>query len=334
MPSKKKYPVRIGIMGGGFDPFHLGHLNSLLSVKKKFNLQKIIVVPSFQPPLMKASIKNTAQHRLKMLKITLQSYDFIEVDDQEIKRKGTSYSYRTVENISKNNPETELFFIVGLDQFQNFDKWKEFKRLLKKSNIIVTSRPLFRFPKIKKEFPQKLRELIKSKVKNKYNLKTGYAVYFHKLRDKKISSSLVREKLNKKERVTDLIPASILKYIKKNNLYRTTSQDFDLQVFLKFCVEELENKKAFEIKTFDLTLRSIPFSAGLIASSSNVQHCKSLFRHLQKRVQEEFKIYPIAREGVLEGKWIVLDYNDVVIHIFYNFVRDFYNLEEIWKSSS
>ena len=334
MPLKKKFPVKIGIMGGGFNPFHLGHLNSLLTMQEIFSFQKIVIIPAFQPPLSEILIKNSARQRLEMLEQALDSYSFMEIDNQEIKRKGKSYSYRTIENLYKKNPKKELFFILGLDQFQIFDQWKEFERIIKKSNLIVTSRSPFKFPKNKKEIPEGLQKFIKTRSVNKINLTTGYSIYFQSLKDKNISSSLVRKKIKDNKRIESFVPKSISQYIKKNNLYQSDSSNRDLKTFLNFCVQELEDKKAFDIKTFDLTLRSVPFSAGLIASSSNIQHCKALSRHLQKRIQQEFKSYPLGKEGQTEGRWIVLDYNDIVIHIFYNYVRDSYNLEKIWKSSS
>lgn len=334
MPLKKKYQSKIGIIGGGFDPFHLAHLNSILSVRKKFNLKKIIVVPSFQTPLSDISTKETAEHRLEMLKITLASYDFIEIDDQEIKRKGTSYSYRTVENISKKNSEADIFFILGLDQFEKFGEWKNFKRILQKVNLIVTSRPTFKFPKSKKDIPEKLKTLIKTKILQKIFLTTGKVIHFHSLNDKNISSSLVRKKLKKKESINLLVPKPIAKYIKKHRLYISSEKDFYFLKALMFCAKELENQKAFNIKLFDLSACTTLFLGGIIASSSNPAHCKSLARHLQKRMQEKFKIDPRGREGEQEGKWIALDYNELIVHIFYDFVRGSYKLEEVWKGSS
>ena len=334
MPLKKKFSARIGIMGGGFDPFHLGHMNSLLTLQETFHFQKIIVIPAFQPPLSEILIKDSAEQRLEMLKEALASYSFMEIDSQEIKRKGKSYSYRTVENIYKKNHNKELFVIIGLDQFQVFDQWKEFERIIKKSNLIVTSRPPFKFSSKKKKIQKGLQKFVKIHRANKISLTTGHSIYFQSLKDKNISSSLIRKKIKDNKSIESFVPKSISRYIKKNNLYQSNLSNRGIKSFLDFCVQELEDKKAFDIKTFNLTLRSVPFSAGLIASSSNAQHCKVLSRHLQSKIQQEFKIRPLGKEGQTEGRWIVLDYNDVVIHIFYDYVRDFYNLEKIWKTSS
>ena len=334
MPLKKKFPNSIGIMGGSFNPFHAGHLNSLVSVQKAFSFEKILIVPAYQTPLSEVLMKESAKHRLNMVKEIVKQHSFMMLDSQEISRKGTSYTYRTVESIYKKYPKKELFFILGLDQFFIFDKWKEFKRLTEKANLIVLSRPSYSFPKSKKEFPEGLQKSIKSLAKNKVCLNSGRSIYFHSLKNKSISSSQVREQIKNEKSFKFLLPQSVFQYIKKNNLYRQGLEDIDIKKLLALCSKELELKKAFDINTFDLSHRSIPFSFGLIASSSNPQHCRSLSNYIKKRIYEEFKIHPLGQEGYGEGRWIVLDYSDLVIHIFYDYVRSSYNLEELWMLPS
>ena len=322
-------------MGGSFNPLHLGHINSLLTVKRKFQLDKILIVPAYHPPASGPLTGASAIQRLEMLHQVFATEPFIEVDEQEIKRKGTSYSYRTVENIEKQIPSKELFFIMGLDQFFTFDLWKNVPRILKNSNLIVTSRPKGRFPKNQAEVPSVIRPYCKSWSSERIVLKKPFhSIFFCSLKDKEISSSLIKTRLKNCQSITHLVPPAVDHYIKTHRLYGIHSQFYfpKRKTFLHFCCAELEKKKAFEIQDFDLTSRALPFSNGLIASSSNTRHAKALCRHLKKRIQETFNIQPLAVEGEKEGRWIVLDYNDWVIHIFYDYVRGFYKLEEIWEA--
>ena len=335
MPLKKPSQIKIGLMGGSFNPLHLGHINSLLTVKEQFQLNKILIVPAFQPPLSAPLTGALAVQRLEMLHQTFATEPFIEVDEQEIKRKGTSYSYRTMENIAKQFPSAELFFIMGLDQFFTLDLWKNVSRILKNVHLIVTSRPKVRFPESQEELPSVIRPHCKSWSSERIVLrKPFHSVFFCSLKDKEISSSLIKDRLKNCQSVTHLVPPVVDHYIKAHRLYGIHSQFYlpERKIFLHFCKIELEKKKAFEIQDFDLTSRALPFSNGLIASSSNTRHAKALCRHLKKRIQENFNIQPLTVEGEKEGRWIVLDYNDWVIHIFYDYVRGFYKLEEIWKS--
>ncbi|MCY4512421.1 MAG: nicotinate (nicotinamide) nucleotide adenylyltransferase [Bdellovibrionales bacterium] len=334
MPSKKPSQIKMGLMGGSFNPLHLGHINSLLTVKERFQLDKILIIPAFQPPLSTPLTEASAMQRLEMLHQAFATEVFLEVDGQEIKRKGTSYSYRTVENIAKEIPVKELFFIMGLDQFFTLDLWKNVPRILKNTHLIVTSRPKDHFPKKQEELPLIIRSNIKSWVSGRILLKQPFqSVFFCALKDREISSSLIKARLKNRQSIAHLVPPTVDHYIKTHRLYGIHSQFYfpKRKAFLHFCKTELEKKKSLKVKDFDLPSGALPFSDGLIASGSNPRHTKALCRHLKKRVQEAFNIQPLAVEGEKEGRWIVLDYNEWVIHIFYDYIRSFYKLEEIWR---
>ena len=324
-------------MGGSFNPLHLGHINSLLTVKEKFQLDKILVIPSYRPPLSPALTGASVIQRLEMLHQVFARESFIEVDDQELKRKGTSYSYRTVENITEKRQFKALFFIMGLDQFLTLDRWKNVPRILKHTNLVVTSRPKFRFPGDQDGLPLVIQSLFKSWSSEKIVLKKPFkSIYFCSLKDKDVSSVRIKNRLKNRQTITHLVPPAVDHYIKTHRLYEIHPQSCfpNRKAFLKFCKSELENKKALDVQMFDLISRPLPFSDGLIASSSNTRHAKALSRHLKKRIRETFNIQPLAVEGEKEGRWIVLDYNEWVIHIFYDYVRGFYKLEEIWRKNS
>lgn len=324
-------------MGGSFNPLHLGHINSLLTVKEKFQLDKVLVIPSYQPPLSPSLTGASVIQRLEMLHQVFAKESLIEVDEQELKRKGTSYSYRTVESIAGKNQFEALFFIMGLDQFLTLDRWKNIPRLLEHANLVVTSRPKFRFPRSQASLPLVVQSLFKSWSSEKILLKKPFkSIYFCSLKDKDISSVLIKNRLKNRQTITHLVPPVVDHYIKTHRLYGIHPQSCfpNRRAFLKFCRYELENKKALDVQMFDLTSRTLPFSDGLIASSSNTRHSKALSHHLKKRIQETFNIQPLAVEGEKEGRWIVLDYNEWVIHIFYDYVRGFYKLEEIWLENS
>ena len=336
MPLKKNFPIKTGLMGGSFNPLHLGHINSLLTVRETFQLDKILLVPAFRPPLSAPLIGATTLQRLEMIHQALARESVIEVDEQEIKRRGTSYSYRTVENIAGKAAFGELFFIMGLDQFSTFDLWKNGIRILRHAHLIVTSRPPDPFPKKQAELPLVIQSVFKTMSSEQILLKKPFrSIYFCSLKDRDISSSLIKNRLKNRQSIAHLVPPAVDHYIKTHHLYGIHPR-FGFpgkRTFLQFCKAELANKKAFEVRHFDLTSRALPFSQGLIASSSNTRHAKALSRHLRKKIQETFNVQPLTVEGEKEGRWIVLDYNEWVIHIFYDYVRRFYNLEEIWKNS-
>ena len=322
-------------MGGSFNPFHLAHLNSLLTVREKFSLEEIVVIPSFQTPLKEGEDMTDSSHRFEMLQQALSSYPFIRVDNQEILRKGVSYTHRTITQFYKKRNKTDLFFIMGLDQFYIFDRWKKFGDILKKTNLIVTSRPGEFFPKKLTDFPKGLKPMIKKRLLKEVHLKeTDRKVYFCSLKDMDIASSYLRQRIKEKKEVDHLVPKFVGLYIKENQLYENEvkKQQDQTQKLLEFSIKELKKKKAYDIKTFDLRLKSLPFSSGLIVSGSNTRQTKALAAHLKREIKKKFGFDPISEEGKIESRWIVLDYGDLVVHIFYDYTKKIYKLEELWTT--
>ena len=296
-------------------------------------MDKIILVPAFHPPLSDPLTGADPSRRLEMLRRAFCNSPFIETDDRELKRKGASYSYRTVETLAKNPRFRELFFIMGLDQFLILDRWKNVPRILKHTHLIVTSRPGFSFPKIPGELPAVIRPAVKSSSPEKIVLKPPFRnIYFCRLKDREISSSLIKTRLKNRQTIAHLVPPAVDHYIKTQGLYGISPltgipPEPDLP---GFCKKELESKQAFNVQIFDLSRKSLPFSAGLLASSLHPRHARALSRHLRKKIRDTFHFQPLSREGEKSGRWIVLDYNELVIHIFYDYERDFYKIDKLW----
>ena len=331
-------------MGGSFDPFHLAHLNSLLTVKEKFNLDHILLIPSFKTPLKQEGGEANPFHRLEMLQRVTENYLFMFVDEQEINRKGVSYTYKTINELFKKRKHEELFFVMGLDQFYAFDQWKNYEKILQKTNLIVTSRPGAYFPKKTSDLPQGLRRIVKFRKQypmalkpiNFSNKKTpmGKIIYFCELKDMDISSSDVKKRLSDGKEYAHLLPKEVDLYIKNNKLYTSQVKDPDhTKSLITFAVKELKKKKAYDIKLYDLRNKPLPFSFAVVAVAANTRQTLAIANHLKKIIRENLDLKPWSEEGKKSAKWIVLDYGDLVFHIFYDYTRKFYNLEELWESS-
>ncbi|MCZ0932973.1 MAG: nicotinate (nicotinamide) nucleotide adenylyltransferase [Oligoflexia bacterium] len=339
--TASKRQIRTAIMGGSFDPFHLAHLNSLLTVKEKFNLDYVLLIPSFKTPLKHETIEINPFHRLNMLKQVAENYPFLLVDDQEINRKGVSYTYKTVGELLKKRKQEELFFIIGLDQFYIFDQWKNYERILQKTDLIVTSRPRAQFPKRLSDLPLGLKALVKTRKSDHIVLKPvkdlskrkNKTIYFCKLKDMDISSSDIKKRLLEGKEFSHLLPKEVDLYIKENKLYTAQAKAPDhTRVLMEFSVKELKKKKAYDIKFYDFRNKPLPFSFAVIAIASNTRQTVAIANHLKKTIKERFDLAPWSEEGKESAKWIVLDYGDLIFHIFYDYTRKFYNLEKLWQS--
>ena len=307
---------KVAVFGGSFNPVHKSHLNIVLQAQKKFNFDQIKIVPVFQNPFDSAITELPTVDRLEMLNKVFNKYSFVEIDDQEIKRKGISYTVDTVKAVNKN--AKEVFLIIGMDQFVIFDQWKNYEQILKKAQLLVFHRAD-----------------VDPKIVNSNILKKFYKkIHYMKLNNMEISSSDIRQRLQKGLPVGRLLPPGLKQWLLKKSFY-SQSVSVDSKQFLKFCEKQLLVKQAEKIKIFDLSKKNtLPFNFTLVASGLNIRHTKVLAKFLQKKVQEKFAVSISYVEGQENGEWIVLDYGDIIIHIFYDYTRDYYSIENLWDGCS
>lgn len=328
--------MKLGIFGGSFNPPHIGHINALETVRRKIGLDKIIIIPNAQNPLKKPVEGPTPQQRLDMLNKAIDGYDkYYSIDDQEINRGGLSYTVDTINNFRKQYKAEELFLIVGADHLESFNKWKDYKTLLKETNLVVTTRPGYDFPHTQDELPEYLKELTNEIEFNFIDLKSGRTIQFVSLNDVEISSTELRKKLRTGRPVSKFLPLGVESYIKENSIYRDKGLKVkDYEHFTKFCAQVLNDKKAINVFGYDLTKMSAPSEYTLVASGTSTRHAISLAENLTQAVKEEFNLLPQSVEGTNEGRWVVVDFGSLIVHLFYDFVRQEYSLENLWKNST
>ncbi len=132
--------AKIGLFGGSFNPIHKGHINLAQSISKKLSLDRVIFIPSGQAPHKSSSEYADAADRLEMCRLATEDYPSFEVSDYEINREGKSYSIYTVRHFKTLYPNDELFLMVGSDMLLYFDKWYEYKEILKNVTLTAVSR--------------------------------------------------------------------------------------------------------------------------------------------------------------------------------------------------
>lgn len=132
---------KIGILGGSFNPIHLGHINAAREVKELLNLDQIIFIPAKIQPL-KGELKNVSHSkRRELLALALKDQPDFEISDLELSRPGPSYTLDTLLELNKVYLAKQLYFIVGVDSLLELDKWKEPRTLLSLANFVVIERP-------------------------------------------------------------------------------------------------------------------------------------------------------------------------------------------------
>jgi nicotinate-nucleotide adenylyltransferase len=328
--------MKIGIFGGTFNPPHMGHLSSLQDVKKKVGLEKVFVVPAFQNPLKNPLEGPTAEQRLQMTRLAVESWgsDFV-VDDQEIKRGGKSFTIDTVKNFRNKIAADDLYLILGVDKLDEFEQWKDFSKILTEANLIVTSRPGFEFPQNKEELPRYIYDQVEEFDFNFIELKTGRNIQFVRVKDVPASGTEIRKWIRVGKSVEKFVPLSVESYIRKNGLYKHLGEKIgDYSHFTKFCADVLFSKKGISVKGFDLRKMTAPSEFTLVTSGTSTRHASALAENVMQAVKEEFNVHPQSLEGIDEGRWVVVDYGSLIIHIFYDFVRQEYSIENLWQGAT
>ncbi len=325
---------KIGIFGGTFNPFHRGHLNSLQTVLKRANLSKIYVVPAAQNPLKREVEGPSPKQRLEILEIALRDYkDKFVIDDQELNKGGVSYTIETVRHYVSKLGSDNVFLILGADAFQDFDLWKNFEDLLKESNILVTTRPNSPLPLNVKEFPAGVQPFIKDfDFSGIAKLKSGRKIQFVQLKDVDVSATQIRKRLRSGRNVDNAIALDVENYLKQNDIYPLLSKKIaDFEQFTRFCGQIMFDKKAIGVKGFDLRNIDSPTEYSLIASGTSARTTAALADNIVKLVKDEYGAYPLSVEGIDEGRWVLIDFGALIIHIFFEAVRQDYRLEDLWK---
>lgn len=198
--------MKLGIFGGTFNPIHNGHIGIALRIYESLSLDKILFMPNKIPP--HKDLKNILDEeiRIRMISIAISEYEFFEIEDYEIKKRGISYTYESLEYLDRIYKGDELFFIIGSDSFINFDKWQKINRIFKSANLVV----YLREPSHKK---------LVIDIKERYEKIYGGNIFLCFDDIICISSTEIREKIFRGEDFKNLIPESLYDYIISENLY-------------------------------------------------------------------------------------------------------------------
>ncbi len=199
--------MKIAILGGSFDPPHLGHLFIAQQVLELLQMDEVWLMPVYHHPFQRNL--SDVKHRLAMTKL-LQT-KAIKISDYEIRHNPTSYTIDTLNGLKKINADNEYFWITGSDQLEHFQKYKEWQQIITKHNLIIFPRE-WMLPQLDEE------------VKNKLMLKTipqNVIVLTEKILFlTNISSTKIRERVKANLSIQPFVSEQVEEYIVKNNLYK------------------------------------------------------------------------------------------------------------------
>jgi nicotinate-nucleotide adenylyltransferase len=211
---------RIGLFGGTFNPIHLGHLRGAEEIREAFGLQQVIFIPAAIPPHKVTGEVIEAKHRLEMVRLATANNPFFSTTDIELSRPEKSYSIDTIRYFRERHPDV-FFFILGKDAFVEIETWKEFQHLFSFCNFIVMTRPGYQKTLSTSPLPEALVPSFRYDQEFKgWTHTSGHTLHLKEITVMDISSTKVRELIERGESVRYLIPAEVEAYIQKNRLYR------------------------------------------------------------------------------------------------------------------
>jgi nicotinate-nucleotide adenylyltransferase len=201
----------------------LGHLRGAEEIRQAFDLQEVIFIPAAVPPHKVTERIIEAHHRLNMVKLAIQKNLHFSTSDIELRRSGKSYSIDTIRYFRENHPNP-LFFILGGDAFVEIETWKESQNLFSLCNFIVMTRPGFQKPSSSSFLPKSLVPAFRHDEKaGTWIHLSGGMLFFKEITFLDISSTKVRELIEKGESVRYLIPSEVEVYVQEHGLYRPST---------------------------------------------------------------------------------------------------------------
>jgi nicotinate-nucleotide adenylyltransferase len=194
--------MRTGILGGTFDPIHLGHLEAAEAARQTLQLDTVLLVPSRTPPHRSAEPRASVFHRFAMTALSAGERRML-ASDLELRREGPSYTALTLEALHRDGyAPSQLFFITGSDAFAEIPTWYDYPRLFELSNFAVVSRPGYAIV------------TPRSPMTN-----SSTSVFVVEASTPNVSSTEIRRRVAAGESIRDLVAPSVADHIERHRLY-------------------------------------------------------------------------------------------------------------------
>ena len=219
--------MKLGLLGGSFNPVHHGHLAIARQTREALGLDQILFIPTNHPPHKPNGSLAPAQDRYEMVRLAIASDPSLAISDVEIRRPGKSYSIDTIRLLQQEHGAwTQLFFLIGLDAFLDFPSWREPLTLLELCPFVVLSRPGLSFRSLSTmallpPIPQtSLADLDAGRI-SQLEVSLGTQRLTHlQLPPCTVSASDIRSRIRRGLSVANLLPPLVESYILQHHLYQ------------------------------------------------------------------------------------------------------------------
>ena len=186
---------KIAILGGTFNPPHLGHLIIASEVQSQLNVDKVWFMPNQEPPHKESTIGVSSAQRLEMVRRAVADNPLFKIQSIELERSGRSYTFDTMKLLTKKY-DADFYFIIGADMIEYLPNWYKIEELVKMVTFVGVNRP-------------------------DYDKQSTYPIILLDVPNIEISSCMIREKVKMGKNIRYFVPKAVMEYIEENGLYET-----------------------------------------------------------------------------------------------------------------
>ena len=348
---------RIGIYGGTFNPIHLGHLKAAREVRDALDLARVIFVPSAQPPHKHEQESDPiapAVDRMHWVSLAVEDEPDFEVDGLELEREGASYSVDTLRTLIELKAPARLFFILGHDAFIEMGTWRAPEEILEMVDVVVISRPPVSPGPLSEWLPEFARDLVDvaEDGRSARNRKSGSQILVLDIQALDVSASQVRSDLAEDKAVQDYVPQAALESIVLSGHYGnhlgqdgTDTRGNDLEATAQLeQLNQTQHQKLTTIVNAALERNAQKPAALDVRALTSYTDCVVVLtgnsnrqlRAISESVVKALKSsgdYPLGVEGGGDSTWMLIDANDVIVHVFEPDTRELFDIEGLWTDA-
>lgn len=215
---------RLGVLGGTFDPIHVGHVAAASAAAHALNLERVVLVPSRLPPHRAESARTSAEHRLAMAALAAEAHPHWSASEVEVTRDGPSYTFDTLnELIRDGQPGSQIYFIIGADAFAEIATWSRFPAILDLAHFAVVARPGITLHSLTARVPDLAERMTTPDQVQPSAIgrqpSHGTQIILIEAATPDVSSTEIRNRVGSGESIRGLVPDPVAAYISEHRLY-------------------------------------------------------------------------------------------------------------------
>lgn len=357
--KKATAPRALGILGGTFDPVHVGHLALARHALDVLDLERVLFVPNANPPHKEDQPVTAASEREAMVRLAIADEPRLVLSRVELEREGPSYAVDTVAEIagqSRSEGRPEPWFILSAEAFAEFDMWRDPERILEMCRLAVA-------PRAGAEV-----SLSEAMVATFPGFEERITFLSGPMVD--VASTDIRELVATGQAIDALVPALVAERIRDHDLYKRSDADemtegpdprnaarpglpttrpesgivatgvampdavdADVLALAHRIVEAASDKKAADIVLLDVRSQTTMTDYFVLCSGASDRQLGAIADGIIVAAKES-GIPPVSREGDANSHWLLVDFGGVIVHVMSAPEREFYQLEKLWSEAS